>query len=88
MCDKMKMSNIALSMPEGTKKKMKAHSEMNWSNAFRTMVERKLRDFEEAERAAQKSKFTEKDVEEFTRKINKAIEKHAEELYNAHYGKR
>ena len=76
------MPNITLSIPEETKKRMEKHPHVKWSNAIRTIIERKLDDFEEAERLAQKSTLTEKDVELLSKKVDKAMARHARKLLN------
>jgi len=76
------MANMTLSITEETRKKMKKHPEIRWSNAVRTMIERKLRDFEEAERLAEKSNLTEKDVKFLSEKVANDMAKHAKRLLN------
>jgi predicted CopG family antitoxin len=76
------MPNITLSITDETKNKMEKHPEVRWSNAVRTVIEKKLRDFEEAERIAGKSELSEKDVEMLSEKVNKDIAKHARGLLN------
>ncbi|MFH1586673.1 MAG: hypothetical protein ABID38_02355 [Candidatus Diapherotrites archaeon] len=76
------MPNVTLSVNEETRKKMKQHPEIRWSNAIRVMIDKKLDDFKEAERLAQKSTLTEKDVEILTEKVNRDAAKHAKRLMN------
>ena len=76
------MPNITLSIGDVIKQKMKQHPEVRWSNAVRVMIERKLHDFEVAERLAQKSRLTEKDVELLSSRVNKSMAEHAERLLN------
>ena len=76
------MPNITLSVSDVTKQKMKQHPEVRWSNAVRVMIEKKLHDFEVAERLARKSSLTEKDVELLSSKVNKSIAEHAKRLLN------
>ena len=64
---------------------MEKHPEIRWSNAVRAIIERKLSDFEIAEKLAQKSNLTEKDAEQLTKKINKEMGKHARKLLNESY---
>ena len=49
------MPNITLSIPEETKRRMEKHPHVKWSSAIRAIIERRLDDFEETERLAQKS---------------------------------
>lgn len=76
------MPNITISVSEETKKLMKAHPEVRWSNAIRAIIERKLEDFKESERLARKGGLTEKDIEPVIKKVEKDIAKRAERLLN------
>ncbi|MBU0635422.1 hypothetical protein KKE06_00145 [Candidatus Micrarchaeota archaeon] len=76
------MPNITLSISEETKRKMKKHPEVRWSNAVRVIIERKIKDFEIADTLAQKSRLTEKEVKLLSAKVNKAMAKHAKALLN------
>ncbi len=76
------MPNITLSITEDTRRKMKAHPEVRWSNAIRALIDRKLKDFEEADKLAQKSVLAEKDVEILSKKVAKDSARHAERLLN------
>ncbi len=76
------MPNLTLSITEETKKMMDKHPEISWSNVVRVIIEQKLRDFEEAERLASKSKITEKEFEKFISKVNKETALHAKRLLN------
>lgn len=76
------MPNITLCITDETKRRMEKHPEIRWSNAVRTVIERKLRDFEEAEELAKKSSLTEQDVLLLSEKVNKAMGKHAKGLLN------
>ena len=74
------MVNLTLSIPAETKARMDKHKYIKWSSAVRTIIERKLSDFEEAERIAKKSNLTMKDFDDISKKIDSAMAKHAEEL--------
>jgi len=78
----MLMVNVTLSIPAQTKARMDKHTEIKWSNAIRTIIERKLNDFEEAERIAKKSNLKMSDFDEISKKIDVAMAKHAEALLN------
>ena len=80
------MPNITLSINEETKQRMRQHPDVRWSNAIRSMIERKLRDFEEAERLVQKSRLTEKDVEWLTKQVAKDSAQRAKRLLNESHG--
>jgi len=79
------MPNITLSITDETKMKMDRHPEVRWSNAVRAVIEKKLADFEEAERLAKKSLLTERDVELLSSKVNSAAAKHAKRLLDESY---
>jgi hypothetical protein len=63
------MANITLSVPDNVHKEMKKFSEIRWSEVARKAILNKLETLKMAEKLASKSKLTEKDVEEFSRKI-------------------
>ncbi len=71
------MPNITLSITEETKKKMAEHPHVKWSNVVRSIIEKKLADFEEAERLAKKSKLTMDDFRVIGKKIDSASRRHA-----------
>jgi len=56
-------------MPDEVQKKMKLFSEVRWSEVARKAIIERIETLNEAERIAQKSKLTEKDVREFSKKI-------------------
>ena len=74
------MVNLTLSIPKETKERMDKHKHIKWSNAIRTIIERKLNDFEEAEKIAKRSNLKMSDFNEISKKIDVAMAKHAEEL--------
>jgi hypothetical protein len=63
------MANITLSVPDKVHKKMKHFSEVKWSEVARKAIIEKIEMLALAEKLAQKSKLTEKDVKEFNKKI-------------------
>ena len=63
------MGNITLSVPEEVHKEMKHFSEVRWSEVARKAIIDKLETLHLAERLAKKSKLTEKDIKEFSKKI-------------------
>lgn len=63
------MSNMTLSIPEEIHKKMKHFSEVRWSEVARKAIVEKLKTLQLAERLAKKSKLTEKDVKDFSKKL-------------------
>ena len=63
------MANITLSVPDNIHKKMKHFSEVKWSEVARKAIIEKIEMLALAEKLAQKSKLTEKDIIEFNKKI-------------------
>ena len=69
------MANITLSVPDNIHKKMKYFSEVKWSEVARKAIIEKLEIMVLAEKLAQKSKLTEKDVKDFNKKIKSSASK-------------
>ena len=69
------MVNITLAIPDELHKKLKFHSEIRWSEVIRKMLEQRLDDFEEMEKIVSKSKLTQKDADEISKKIKRGIAK-------------
>jgi hypothetical protein len=69
------MANITLSVPDNIHKKMKHFSEVKWSEVARKAIIKKLEIMVLAEKLAQKSKLTEKDIEQFSKKIKSSASK-------------
>lgn len=69
------MANITLSVPDNIYKKMRHFSEVKWSEVARKAIIEKIEILDLAEKLAQKSKLTEKDVEEFNKKIKLSANK-------------
>lgn len=69
------MTNITISVPEDLKEELKKRKEVNWSAVIRLALKEHLKRIILAETIAQKSKLTEKDVEEISRKIKREIAK-------------
>ena len=65
----MPMGNITLSIPDEIHKDMRHFSEIKWSEVARKAIIEKLETLRLAENLAKKSKLTEKDVAEFSKKI-------------------
>lgn len=65
----MCMGNITLSIPGDIQSKMRHFPEIRWSEVARKAIENKVRDLETLEKLVSKSKLTQKDVEEFSKKI-------------------
>lgn len=71
----MCMTNITLSLPEQVHKEMKHFSEVRWSEVARKAIIEKIETLHLAEKLAQKSKLTEQDVTEFSKKLKAAATK-------------
>ena len=76
------MGNLTLAISDETKKRMGRFHSVKWSNAVRVIIERKLDDFEEAQKLSKKSLLSEKDVEELSLKVDASMAKHAKRLLN------
>jgi len=69
------MPNMTLAIPEALHRKMKRHSEIRWSEVARKSIAEKIEDLELMEKLSKKSKLTEKDAEEISRKIDTQVAK-------------
>lgn len=69
------MSNITLKIPDELKEKMQKHPEVNWSAVIRKSMQEHLNKMAIVERIAQKSKFTQKDVDELDKLVKRGIAK-------------
>lgn len=67
ICDTM--ANITLSVPDSLHKEMKQFSDIRWSQVARNAIIEKIEVLKMADKLAQKSKLTEKDIKEFSKKI-------------------
>jgi len=65
------MVNITLTLSEELKNKLQMHKEVNWSAVMRKALQEHLHRIEVVEAIAQKSKLTQKDVDEIAKKINR-----------------
>ena len=63
---------MTLAIPDELHKKMKKMSEIRWSEIARQAIEERINDFEVMEKIASKSKLTEKDVAEISKKIKRS----------------
>jgi predicted CopG family antitoxin len=69
------MANMTLAIPDELYKRMKALSEIRWSEVARRAIEQRVEDLEIMNKIAAKSKLTKKDAEEISRKINHSAAK-------------
>jgi hypothetical protein len=63
------MGNITLSVPDDIQDQMRHFSEVKWSEVARKAIIERIEALILTERLAQKSKLTEKDVQDFSKKI-------------------
>ena len=69
------MANMTLSIPDKVHSEMKQFSEIRWSEVARKAIIDKLTALQLAEKLANKSKLTEKDVKEFSAKLKSVANK-------------
>ena len=74
------MPNLTLAISGQTKKNMEKYHKVRWSKVVRTIIERKIEDFEIAEKLVKKSKLSEKDAEKLSLRANHSIAEHAKRL--------
>ena len=67
------MGTISVSVEDEMKARIGELDEINWSAVARRAFEEKLREVEILKRIANKSKLTEKDVRELSKKINASM---------------
>lgn len=78
------MANITLSIPDELHRKMKGISDVRWSEIARRAIEQRINDLEEMNRLASKSKMTDKDIEEISKKIKRSAAIRFDEACNRH----
>ncbi len=72
------MPTLTLTVPDEIKEKLKKLSWVNWSEIAREELikkKKKLEALQEIEKIISKSKFTEKDAEELSRKVKESMHK-------------
>ena len=69
------MGNLSVSVPNELKQKMNGLDEVNWSAIARKAFEEKIKEVEIFKKIVSKSKLTEKDAKELSKKINKNMAK-------------
>ncbi len=67
------MKNITLAITDELREELAKHKEVNWSAVIRRALQEHLKRVEIVERIASKSKFTKKDAEEISRKVNENV---------------
>lgn len=69
------MGNITLSVPEDVHKEMRHFSEIKWSEVARKAIVERLGTLKLAESLAKKSKLSQSDVEQFSKRIKSSATK-------------
>ena len=69
------MGNLTLSMPDDVSADMKRFSDIKWSEVARKAILERIETLKLAEKLAGKSRLTEKDIEEFSKRIKKEASK-------------
>ena len=69
------MPNITLAIPENLHTRMKEHSEIRWSEVIRQLLQKKIEQLELMNHIVNKSKLTQKDVDEISEKIDSNVAK-------------
>ena len=69
------MGNITLSVPEDVHRDMKHFSEIKWSEVARKAIIDRLETLKLAESLAKKSKLSESDIEQFSKRIKSSATK-------------
>ena len=69
------MANLTLAIPEDLREEIKLHREVNWSEIDRKAMTEHLRKMHIANAIAQKSKLTQKDIEEIDTLVKKGVAK-------------
>ncbi len=67
------MGNMTLTLPEELQKKMRKHTEIRWSEVVRNIIQKKIDDLELLDSLTSKSKLTEKDALEISKKIDASV---------------
>ncbi len=64
--------NMTLSIPDELHEKMKQMTEIRWSDIARRAIEQRIMDLETLNRLASKSKITDEEIDEISKKIKRA----------------
>ena len=69
------MANITLTIPNILHEKIRRHSEIRWSEVIRQLLQKKIEQLELMNQIINKSKLTQKDVDEISEKIDSNVAK-------------
>ena len=75
---------MTLAIPDELHKKMKKMSDIRWSEIARRAIEERINDLETLNKLASKSKITDKDIEEISKKIKRSAAIRFNEHCNRH----
>ena len=69
------VANITLTIPNILHEKIRRHSEIRWSEVIRQLLQKKIEQLELMNQIVNKSKLTQKDVDEISEKIDSNVAK-------------
>jgi len=69
------MGNITLAIPDTMFEEIKSFSEIKWSEVARTAIAKKLETLRLANKLAEKSKLTQKDIDNFSKMLKQESNK-------------
>ena len=69
------VANITLTIPNILHEKIRRHSEIRWSEVIRQLLQKKIEQLELINQIVNKSKLTQKDVDEISEKIDSNVAK-------------
>ena len=69
------VANITLTIPNILHEKSRRHSEIRWSEVIRQLLQKKIEQLELMNQIVNKSKLTQKDVDEISEKIDSNVAK-------------
>ena len=69
------MGNITLAIPDGLHEKLRSHVEIRWSEVVRQLLQKKIEQLELMNNLTRKSKLTQNDVDEISKKIDFSVTK-------------
>jgi predicted CopG family antitoxin len=78
------MGNITLSLPDDLHERMKRMSDIKWSEVARRAIEQKVNDLETLNKLASKSRLSDKDIEEISKKIKSSAANRFNDSCNRH----
>lgn len=69
------MGNVTLSIPNDLHDRMRKHSEIRWSEVIRKTISEKIDTLDMMNKLTNKSKLTQKDVDEISKMIDGSVAK-------------